>query len=103
MIKHIVIWKLKQQANGNNKQRNAEIIKEKLEALNGVIPGLLSLEVGIDVSNTDMSGDVVLYSTFASQQALQVYQQHPDHQLAAEFIKSATAQRQVVDYEMTEL
>ncbi|MCK5834819.1 MAG: Dabb family protein, partial [Lentisphaeria bacterium] len=43
MIKHIVMWKL----NDENKAANAQNIKEKLEALAGVIPGLLEVEVGI--------------------------------------------------------
>ena len=41
MVKHIVFWKLKDHANGMNKQENALSIKEKLEALNGTIEGLV--------------------------------------------------------------
>ena len=40
MIKHIVMWRLQETAHGNGKAKNALLIKEKLEALRGRIPGL---------------------------------------------------------------
>ena len=46
MIKHLVFWKLKSEALGKTKQENAVLIKEKLEALDGKISGLISIEVG---------------------------------------------------------
>jgi hypothetical protein len=49
MIKHIVMWKLEENAEGNTKLENAKIIKEKLEALVGIIPEIVELEVGIDI------------------------------------------------------
>src|SRR5659263_772811 len=63
MIKHIVFWKLKDEALGNDKATNALLIKEKLEALNGQIEGLLKLEVGIDFVGGAMSGDCLLYTS----------------------------------------
>jgi hypothetical protein len=100
MIKHIVMWRLFEQAEGNSKADNAIKIKEILEGLNGKIPGLLHLEVGIDFSNTDASGDVVLYSELESKEALSVYQQHPEHVAAAKFIGAVCKERQLVDYEV---
>lgn len=64
MIKHIVIWKLKEEAHGNTREKNARFIKSKIEGLVDLIPGIISMEVGIDFSCTDMSGDIVLYSIF---------------------------------------
>ena len=46
MIKHIVMWKLKEEAEGNNKEENISIVKDKLNALTHVIEEILSLEVG---------------------------------------------------------
>ena len=46
MIQHIVFWKLAETAAGRDKEANYRLLKEKLEALNGVIPGLLELRVG---------------------------------------------------------
>jgi hypothetical protein len=99
MIKHIVMWRLKDAANGAAKAENARRIKEKLEALNGRIPGLLRLEVGIDFSGTESSGDVALYSEFASRKALDDYQEHPEHKAIMAFILEARSERRVVDYE----
>ena len=61
MIKHIVMWKLKDEAHGNDKATNAKLIKEKLEALSGKIDGLLKIEVGIDFLGGG-NFDVALYS-----------------------------------------
>ncbi|MFB6357761.1 MAG: Dabb family protein, partial [Thiohalorhabdaceae bacterium] len=77
MIKHIVMWRLLAEAQGNSKSANAELMKEKLEALEGRIPGLLKIEVGLDVGGTEASADVVLYSELADQEALAAYQSHP--------------------------
>jgi len=93
MIKHIVMWKLRNKA-------DAEIIKDNLEALAGKIPGLLSVEVGIDFSNSEQSADVVLYSELESREALAAYQAHPEHQAVIPLIKAAAVSRTVVDYEV---
>jgi hypothetical protein len=99
MIVHIVMWRLKEHAEGNSSAINAQIAKQKLEDLNGVIPGLIKLEVGIDISKGEFSGDLVLYSELKSKQALVDYQQHPAHIEAGNFIKAISSERQVVDYE----
>ena len=100
MIKHIVIWRLKDNAHGNDRQTNAYCIKEKLEALRGRIPGMIALEVGLDFSRTESSGDVALNSEFASRDALKAYQAHPEHQALITFIGEAAEERRIVDYEV---
>ena len=99
MIKHIVFLNLKESAHGVDKAANAVRIKEMLEALNGRIPGLLMLEVGIDFSGTETSGDLALYSEFESREALDFYQAHPEHQAVLPYIGEARTGRMVVDYE----
>ncbi|MCU0443042.1 MAG: Dabb family protein [Bacteroidia bacterium] len=99
MVVHIVLWKLKDEAHGQTKEQNALAIKQKLEALNGQIEGLLQIEVGIDFLHSPESADVVLYSTFQNKEALAFYQQHPLHLALMPFIAEARAQRVVVDYE----
>jgi hypothetical protein len=64
MVKHIVMLRLKDSAHGNDKLTNARLIKQKLEALRGQIPGVLVLEVGLDWSATEQSADLVIYSEF---------------------------------------
>lgn len=100
MIKHIVMWRLHEQANGVNKDTNAQLAKQKLEALVGQIPGLLKIEVGRDFSCGEMSGDLVLYSELASKQALADYASHPAHVEVVKFILSICSERRVVDYEI---
>lgn len=99
MVKHIVMWKLKDEAHGNNKATNAQLIKEKLEALNGKIDGLLKAEVGIDFLGSG-NFDVVLYSEVASREDLDTYQQHPLHQAVLPFIREAVSDRKAVDFEV---
>ncbi len=100
MIKHIVLWKLKDHAEGATKQENAQRVKQKLEAMNGRIPGMLKLEVGIDFSATGASYDVVLYSEFDSRASLDAYQKHPLHEAVAPFIGAVRLERVLVDYEV---
>lgn len=99
MIKHIVMWKLKEEAHGNNKETNARLIKEKLEALNGKIDGLLKLEIGIDFLGGG-NFDVVLYSELSKKEDLDTYQNHPLHQAELPFIREAVTDRKAVDYEV---
>jgi len=100
MIKHIVVWKLKDEAHGSNKTENAKHIKANLEALAGKIPGLLKIEVGFDFSKTDSSFDLVLYSEFATRADLDNYQVHPLHKEIMPFIMEARSERILVDYEI---
>ncbi len=95
MIRHIVLWKLKDKP---NKAANAVRIKQLLEGLRGRIPGLLKIEVGIDFSDTDHSADVVLLSEFTDRDALDVYQGHPLHAAMKPEIGALTAERRVVDH-----
>jgi len=99
VIKHIVMWRLLAEAQGNSKSANAELMKEKLEALEGRIPGLLKIEVGLDVGGTEASADVVLYSELADQEALAAYQSHPEHEAVKAFIGEVQSERWVVDYQ----
>lgn len=95
MIKHIVMWRI-----AEPRQENALKIKEALEGLNGRIPGLLRLEVGVDFSREGESADVVLYSEFESRQALEAYQGHPAHAEVAPLVKVLRSERRVADYEV---
>jgi plasmid stability protein len=99
MVKHIVMWRLRDAAHGKSAEINARLIKEKLEALSGRISGLVAIEVGLDFSRTDSSAAVVLYSEFVDKAALETYQRHPEHEALKPFIGGATSERRVVDYE----
>ena len=100
MIKHIVMWKLKTEAEGNDKETNGKLMKQKLEAIANLVPGMLKLEVGFDLG-LDASGyDVILYSEFENEAALAAYQQHPEHKAVFPFIGAVREERVAVDYEV---
>jgi len=100
MIKHIVVWRLKDTALNNDKATNAKLMKQRLEQLRGQIAGLLTIEVGIDYSSTPNSSDVSLYSEFEDREALDRYQNHPTHKEIAKFVGEAQTERRMVDYEV---
>lgn len=64
MVTHIVFWALKDEAEGHSKRENAEHIKEMLEALVGVVPGLIEAKVGINENGGKY--DAALFSKFES-------------------------------------
>jgi hypothetical protein len=92
MIKHIVMWDVA-------KRSDTAIIKQKLEALKSHIPAIIDIEVGIGDADAHGVSTVVLYSTFASFNDLNAYQQHPEHQAVIPLMKSVTTARKAVDYE----
>lgn len=100
MIKHLVFWRLNENAYGNDKQTNAQILKEKLLSIQGKVDGLLRVEVGFDFSNEKDSSDVVLYSEFESEEALHQYQKHPDHEDLKKWLSEVRYERRVVDYKI---
>ncbi|MBE6750534.1 MAG: Dabb family protein [Ruminococcaceae bacterium] len=96
MVKHIILWKLKEEHN------NAEVkngIKTGLEGLIGKIPGLVEIKVqnkGLESSNAD----VMLYSVFESEDALKGYSKHPEHVAVANtFVRPFTEVRLCLDFE----
>ena len=103
MIKHIVLWKLKENAGGKSKIDNALQLKNDLEKLNGKIPGLILIEVGINIRDSESGNDdadVILYSEFDSMEALENYYPHPEHVKIKPFARSIRDERRVINYEV---
>lgn len=101
MIKHIVFWKLKEEAVGQTRDQNKLQMKSMLLDLVGKVPGILALEVGFNVYSGDMCADIALYTEFASLADLDAYQVHPDHLLVVDFVKQVVSERRVMDYEVS--
>ncbi|ABS39297.1 Dabb family protein [Clostridium botulinum] len=99
MIKHIVMWRLKEFAEGKSKLENANIIKINLEDLKHRIDEVKLIEVGVNINNSQQAYDVVLYSEFENLDDLNLYQNHPDHVKVGEFINKVKEDRIVTDYE----
>lgn len=99
MIKHIVMWRLKDFANEASKEENATRLKNSLESLKDKISEINHIEVGININRSEAAFDVVLYSEFDSMEALQAYQRHPEHMNIVGFVNEIRSERAVVDYE----
>ena len=128
VYKHIVMWKFKEQHNGKSALENARWMKEQLEALVGVVPELLSAEVGISPALEQVAAvpsnaavqsnaaaaqsnaaavpapaasgeyDACLVSTFTSPEALAAYKVHPKHKAISAYCKEARLKRLAFDW-----
>jgi hypothetical protein len=98
VIRHIVMWKLKETAEGASRAENAQKLKALLEGCRDIVPGILHLEVGIAQAGLDSTYDVVLVSDFADKAALDAYQVHPTHEALKHFVVAVRESRQCVDY-----
>ena len=100
MIKHIVMWKVKDEHEGMNKLELSLELKRVLEELPSKINQIREFEVGFNFNPSDAAYDVVLYSSFDSKEDLEIYQKHPDHVKVAGFVGVIRTERAVVDYEL---
>lgn len=98
MLKHIVLFKLKESAEGNSKEKNAARMIEMLHGLKSSIPQIRHLEAGANVVQSDAAYDVAIYSEFANEQDLKTYANHPEHLRVVEFVKKVVEGRVAVDY-----
>lgn len=94
MLVHIVMFQFKEE----NKSENLVRVKAMLEALPQKIETLKSMEVGIDISKSERSFDLILVSTFEDQAGLDIYVPHSAHQEVVSVIKEVTSLSKVVDY-----
>ncbi|MEF2965582.1 Dabb family protein [Paenibacillus sp. M1] len=94
MIKHIVLFKLKD-ASTENIADAAEVLR----GLKGKVEQLRELEVGIDVVKSARSYDIALVATFDSLEDLEGYQVHPGHQKVIEYMNRVRESSVAVDFE----
>ena len=97
MVRHIILWKLKESMTDEEKTAARAEAKRRLEALNGQIEGLISLTVITDrlpSSNADM----MLDSSFTDAEALAGYQVNPKHLEAAGYVRSVVEARLCLDF-----
>ena len=98
MIKHIVLWKFKDHAEGADKAANLVKAKALLDACADIAPGTRRFEVAIAQSGFECTYDLILYCEFDDQAALDAYQNHPQHVALKPFIGAARLERQCMDY-----
>jgi len=100
MIKHIVMWRLHNEANGKSKKENASEFKSRLESLPAKLPSIKSMEVGIGYNKAEGAFfDMVLTTSHDSREKLAEYAMHPDHLDVVAFAKDIVAERKVIDFE----
>lgn len=101
MIKHLVLFRLADEALGRSKEENALLVKEKLEALKGVIPQIRKMEVRVNHADASSENyDLLLESEFASFSDLNAYAVHPAHLEVGAFVVKVRIARAAFDYEM---
>lgn len=98
MIKHVILWTLKDEFSDNEKAKIISEMKEGLESLKGKIPGLIDIKVNTNKLSTS-TADVMLDSTFESEEALKGYSVHPEHVAVADGkVRPFTKARACLDY-----
>jgi len=100
MLRHIVMWQFKDEAEGKTKAENCKYIKTQLEALKSKISFIRRLEVGINEFQSPMASDMVLITEFDSKEDLDLYAGHPDHVKVSDYIGKVRVSRTVVDYNL---
>ena len=98
MVKHIILWKLKDEYSSKEKLVIKQNIKKSLEGLKGEIPGLIDVKVRIDGLSSS-TADLMLDTTFEDEAALKAYAVHPKHIAASDsFVRPYTALRSCLDF-----
>jgi len=97
-LRHIVMWTLKDEAEGRTKAENMLKAREVLMSCAALVPGIELFEVGLKSDGLDCTCDVILNSVFKDEAALTAYQNHPDHIAIKPFMKAIVAQRQCMDF-----
>lgn len=100
MVKHVILWQLKDELSGIEMEEVKKGIKEGLESLLGKVPGLVEIKVntnGLPSSNADL----MLDSTFEDVESLKGYAVHPEHvEVANTKVRPFTKSRVCLDYEV---
>ena len=93
MVKHIVLFKLKD-------QKNRRLAVETLSSMKSKIEGLLDLEVGEDFLGSERSYDIALITTHTDKAALDFYQEHPVHRPVKKVMHEIRESSVAVDFEV---
>ena len=98
-VRHVVTWKLAAEDAAERSAQAAEVAR-RLNALDGVVPQLLSISAGANMAYPDANWDVTLVADFDSIDALEEYQVHPAHEEVVAYVRSVVASRVAVDFEV---
>ncbi|TKG96487.1 Dabb family protein [Puteibacter caeruleilacunae] len=98
MIKHIVLFKVKEFESDVEKQEALDKMKDQLLALEPIIDELKFIEVGLNHELNSANYDLCLTTHFESMDDLKVYANHPEHLKVVDYVKTIAVQRACVDY-----
>lgn len=99
MIRHLVLWKLADDAADDKEVIVAEF-EQRFGALVPVIDGLERLEIRADIGETDGNWDVLLDADYRDTAALDAYQVHPEHVTVAAYVRSVVTARACIDFDV---
>lgn len=100
MVKHVILWTLKDEFSKEQKEDIKKDIKEGLEGLKTKVPGIVDIQVNIN-GLASSNADLMLDSTFESEEALKNYAVHPAHVAVADSkVRPYTKLRSCLDYEV---
>lgn len=99
MVKHIVLFKLKEDLPLEEKKSIMNQFKDAIEALPTQIYFIREIEVGLNMNNSE-TWDIALYSVFDSLEDVKAYAIHPAHVAAAKILSTAKKDRSCVDYKI---
>ena len=100
MVRHIVAWNYAEGLTEEEQKEKALLIKTELKKLKEIVDGVISIEIWDSPLETS-EADLILDSIFESEEALQAYQEHPEHvKVAASIIRPATRNRKCIDLSM---
>ncbi len=100
MVKHIILWQLKDEIQGERRENVKQGIKAGLEGLSGQIPGLIDIKVQTECLASS-NVDVMLDSTFVDEDSLKTYATHPAHvNVADNQVRPYTKTRACMDFEL---
>ena len=101
MVKHVILWQLKDELTTEEKVTVKEEMKEALEGLSGKIPGLLDVKVYTEGLESSKNAEVMLDTTFTDEEALKAYAVHPEHVAVADSkVRPYTKYRACLDFEI---
>lgn len=100
MIRHIVMWQFAEEAAGATRAQNLERARVGLAALEGLVPGLLRLDVVVPTDDLEHTHDLLLVADFDSPASLASYAEHPRHLKVAGFIGQVRTSRACIDHHL---
>lgn len=100
MIRHVVMWTFKEEAEGRTAEENMLFVRDSLYDLLPVIPEIKKMEIFFDITRNESSADLMLITEFDSLESLSTYVVHPEHQKVSQYVRKVIDKRMSHDSEI---